>query len=48
MPMHLDLSPEVDAVKPGIIALRRALHQHPELAFSKVWTDSTSRESLHR
>src|SRR5262245_38764802 len=41
MPMRVDLRPDVRAVKPGIIALRRALHQHPELAFSEVWTAAT-------
>jgi len=36
-----DLWLDVDAVAPGIVALRRALHQHPELAFSEVWTAAT-------
>jgi amidohydrolase len=36
-----DIRSDVDAVGPGIVALRRALHQHPELAFTEVWTAAT-------
>src|SRR5215470_150363 len=36
-----DLRSDVGAVAPGITALRRALHQHPELAFNEVWTAGT-------
>lgn len=36
-----DLKPNVEELTPSIIALRRALHQHPELAFEEVWTAAT-------
>ena len=38
----VDLSPDINELKPGLIALRRELHQHPELAFEEVWTAATS------
>jgi hypothetical protein len=41
MTTPLDIGSAVDAVKPSVIALRRALHQHPELAFSETWTAAT-------
>jgi amidohydrolase len=34
----VDLSQDINELKPGLIALRRELHQHPELAFEEVWT----------
>lgn len=37
----VDLSQDINDLKPGIIALRRELHQHPELAFEEVWTAAT-------
>jgi amidohydrolase len=37
----VDLSQDVDELTPGMIALRRELHQHPELAFEEVWTAAT-------
>lgn len=37
----VDLSQDVNELTPGIIALRRELHQHPELAFEEVWTAAT-------
>jgi amidohydrolase len=37
----VDLSRDISELKPGVIALRRALHQHPELAFEEVWTAGT-------
>jgi amidohydrolase len=36
-----DLKRNVEELAPSIIALRRALHQHPELAFEEVWTAAT-------
>jgi amidohydrolase len=41
MTTRIDLSQDVQAVTPDMIALRRALHQHPELAFEEVWTAAT-------
>jgi amidohydrolase len=38
---EIDLGPDIDALTPGLIALRRELHQHPELAFEEVWTAAT-------
>jgi amidohydrolase len=37
----VDLRQDIEALTPGLIALRRALHQHPELAFEEVWTAAT-------
>src|SRR5262249_35288456 len=37
----VDISQDIDALKPGLVALRRELHQHPELAFEEVWTAAT-------
>src|SRR5262245_5226487 len=37
----VDLSQDVKDLTPGMIALRRELHQHPELAFEEVWTAAT-------
>ena len=39
--MVIDLGRDIRALAPGLIALRRALHQHPELAFDEVWTAGT-------
>lgn len=36
-----DLSQDINEVKPEVVALRRELHQHPELAFEEVWTAAT-------
>ena len=46
MTTPLDITPDVGAVTPGVIALRRALHQHPELAFGEVWTAATLAEQM--
>lgn len=37
----IDLRQDIDELTPRLIALRRALHQHPELAFEEVWTAAT-------
>lgn len=37
----VDLSQDVNELTPSMIALRRELHQHPELAFEEVWTAAT-------
>src|SRR5262249_38673215 len=41
MTTRIDLSQDIKALTPGLVALRRALHQHPELAFAEVWTAAT-------
>ena len=41
MAAPVDLSQDIHALKPGMIALRRELHQHPELAFEEEWTAAT-------
>jgi amidohydrolase len=41
MTTRIDLSHDIKALTPGLVALRRALHQHPELAFAEVWTAAT-------
>ena len=37
----VDLSQDINELKPGLITLRRELHRHPELAFEEVWTAAT-------
>src|SRR5215475_13515294 len=37
----VDLGHDIDDVAPFVVALRRQLHQHPELAFEEVWTAAT-------
>ena len=37
----VDLSQDIHALTPGLVALRRELHQQPELAFEEVWTAAT-------
>jgi metal-dependent amidase/aminoacylase/carboxypeptidase family protein len=34
----IDLARDVADVAPGVVALRRALHQRPALACEEVWT----------
>ena len=37
----VELGQDIRELTPGLIALRRALHRHPELAFEEVWTAET-------
>jgi amidohydrolase len=46
MAAPIDLSQDISELTPGLIALRRALHQHPELAFEEVWTAATLAERM--
>lgn len=41
MTTRVDLSRDVNELKPSVVALRRELHQHPELAFEEVETAAT-------
>lgn len=41
MSRDIDLGRDLAALTPNIVALRRALHEHPELAFEEVWTAAT-------
>jgi amidohydrolase len=41
MTTRIDLSNDIKALTPSLVALRRALHQHPELACDEVWTAAT-------
>jgi len=43
----VDLGRDIDEVTPGVIALRRELHQHPELAFEEVKTAATLAARMH-
>ncbi len=42
----LDLAAEVAAAMPGLVALRRDLHRHPELSFQEHRTARTVAERL--
>ncbi len=44
----VDFGPDIRAVTPSVIALRRELHQHPELAFEEVWTAATLAARMRR
>ena len=37
----VDLSQDINELTAGMIALRRELHRHPELAFEETWTAAT-------
>jgi metal-dependent amidase/aminoacylase/carboxypeptidase family protein len=41
MTASVDLGQDIRTLAPGLIALRRAIHEHPELAFEEVWTAAT-------
>lgn len=44
---HLDLKAEIDERVPDLIAMRRDLHEHPELAFEEVRTSGIVAQRLH-
>lgn len=46
MTILADLSKDVRELTPRMIALRRELHQHPELAFEEIWTATTLAERM--
>ena len=46
MATFIDLSRDIEELAPRVIALRRILHQHPELAFEEVWTSATLAEHM--
>jgi amidohydrolase len=39
--LEVDLRPDIEQLRPELVAFRRTLHQHPELAFEEVWTAAT-------
>src|SRR5215467_15982131 len=41
------LKSEIDELVPGMVALRRDLHEHPELAFEEVRTSGIVAQRLH-
>jgi amidohydrolase len=41
MAAPIDIRGDVGEIAPRVVALRRALHEHPELAFEEVWTAAT-------
>jgi RNA polymerase sigma factor (sigma-70 family) len=41
MTASVDLGQDIRTLAPGLIARRRAIHEHPELAFEEVWTAAT-------
>jgi amidohydrolase len=46
MTVIADLGQDVKELTPRMIALRRELHRHPELAFEEVWTAATLAERM--
>jgi amidohydrolase len=46
MTVIVDLGQDVKELTPRMIALRRELHRHPELAFEEVWTAATLAERM--
>jgi amidohydrolase len=44
--LHLDLKTEIDERVPDLIAMRRDLHEHPELAFEEVRTSGIVAQRL--
>ncbi len=47
MTPRVDISHDVDEVTPGVVALQRELHRHPELAFEERWTAATLAGRMH-
>jgi amidohydrolase len=45
--LHLDLKTEIDERVPDLIAMRRDLHEHPELAFEEVRTSGIVAQRLN-
>lgn len=43
-----DLSPKIDALLPELVAVRRDIHQHPELGFEEVRTQAKVKAWLER
>jgi amidohydrolase len=46
MTVTVDLGQDVKELTPRMIALRRELHRHPELAFEEVWSAATLAERM--
>lgn len=47
MAAPLDIRRDIAEIASGVVALRRALHERPELAFEEVWTASTLAARMH-
>ncbi len=45
--MTIDFKQQADAMRDELIARRRELHQHPELAFEEVWTSAYVARALN-
>jgi metal-dependent amidase/aminoacylase/carboxypeptidase family protein len=47
MPASDQLKSDIDELVPGMVALRRDLHAHPELAYEEVRTSGIVAQRLH-